>query len=180
MFLSEAREREDYNMTRREWLRLNPPPKAAGSLRQLLEELTQEDAARTQLESHRGAWQQSVAFWQQEAQRAIAVGDQVKLNHAKAQLADAEGKVKDVDKQLAATAQLSTRIADLKTELARAACCPTHKTDLVRHKNRPEDMFLCPTGPHFFLWTKTGAGAALVPWEMSKPLPDIDSPMEWI
>ena len=167
-------------MTRREWLKLNPPPKAAGALRQLLEDLTQENAARAQLESNRVTWQQHVTFWNQEIQRANAVGDQAKRDHANSQLAEAQNKITEVDKQLAATAQLGTRIADLKTELARAACCPTHKTDLVRHKNRPEDMFLCPTGPHFFLWTKNGAGAALVPWEMSKPLPDIDSPMEWI
>jgi hypothetical protein len=167
-------------MTRREWLKLNPPPKAAGTLRELLEQLTQENLVRQQLEQHRGAWQQSLTFWQGEVQRAHGAGDTVKLGHAQAQLADAQTKVSDADKQLASTVQLPARISTLTAELSRAATCPTHKRDLHRHKNRPEDLFLCDVGPHFFLWTKNGAGGALAPVELSKPLPDIDGAMEWI
>jgi hypothetical protein len=167
-------------VTRREWLQKNPPPKAAGALRQLLEDLTQENAARTQLEYNRGTYQQAVTFWTQEGERGRAAGDSVKMNHAQSQLAEAQNKIAEADKQLAATAQLGTRIAELTAELGRAARCPMHGADLVRHKNRPEDMFLCPTGPHFFLWTKNGAGAALAPVDLKNTLPDIDGAMEWI
>lgn len=167
-------------MTRREWLKQNPPPKAAGTLRERLEELTQESLKRTQLESHRGAWQQSVTFWNQEIQRANSVGDVVKRDHAQAQLNDAQKKLTDSDTQLAATAHLPARIAELTAELSRAARCPTHNKDLNRHRNRPEDLFLCEVGPHFFLWTKNGAGAALVACDLAKPIPDLDGKLEWI
>lgn len=110
-------------MTRREWLKLNPPPKAAGALRTLLD---------------------------------------------------------DLQKTQPRTAEVSGRITALQTELGSCARCPTHNVDLVRHGNRPEDMFLCPTGPHFFLWTKNGAGAALIPLDLSKPIPDIDGKIDWM
>lgn len=170
-------------MTRREWLKVNPPPKAAGALRDLVGQLSVELDARALVESNRKTWQQHVTFWTQEIQRAQAVADTVKLQHANSQLADANGKISDADKQLAASADVPKRIADLQRELTGAARCPTHQKDLHRHKNRPEDLFLCDVGPHFFLWTKASINnpaGALVPWEMSTAIPDLDTAMEWI
>jgi hypothetical protein len=110
-------------MTRREWLHRNPPPKAAGTLRDLLSKLQSEQPR---------------------------------------------------------TTQISGRIAEVEKELANCARCPQHQGDLVRHNNRPEDLFVCPVGPHFYLWTKVGAIAAFAIQDMSKPIPGLDEKMTWL
>ena len=167
-------------MTRREWLHKNPPPKAAGALRELLAQLDQENAARQQLESNKAAYGQHVLYWNQQATNARAAGDTITLNHANAQLKDVQAKIAEIDTQLTSMSGLPTRIAELQKELAKTAKCPTHQTDLLRHKNRPDDLFLCPAGPHFFLWTKVGATAQLSPVDLNKPIPGIDEKMEWL
>ena len=105
-------------MTRREWLSKNPPPKEAGPLRKLIDELAPKGPAATQ------------------------------------------------------------RISELNAEIAKCARCKAHQTDLVRHINRPQDLFLCPIGPHFFLWTKEGASAKLVPIDLAKSLPGLEEQMD--
>jgi len=171
-------------MTRREWLHKNPPPKAAGSLRDLLAQLTTENAARQQLESNKAAWAQHVSYWNQQAVSARNAGDTVSLNHANTESQKATAAIAEIDKQLTASADVPTRIANLEAELKRAARCPQHSADLLRHKNRPDDLFLCPSGPHFFLWTKVGSGekaaAQLAPVDLAKSLPGLDEKMEWI
>ena len=165
-------------MTRREWLAKNPPPKAAGTLRDLLERLTQEQQTRGLLEANRATFQQHVNYWTQEIQSARQANDTAKLTSATAQLQDFQNKITEIDRQLTVTATLSQRIAELKNELAKAARCPSHQTDLVRHKNRPDDLFLCEVGPHFFLWSREGNAARLVPVDLSKSLPGIDEQMD--
>jgi len=167
-------------MTRREWLQNNPPPKAAGALRTLLTQLEQENTARQLLETNKRTYAQHVAYWNQESANARALGDMVKMNHANGQLADVQAKIAELDRQLAATADLAARISALQTELAGAAKCPVHQTDLLRHKNRPDDLFLCEVGPHFFLWTKYGDGARLSKVDINKPMPNLDGKMDWI
>lgn len=167
-------------MTRREWLHKNPPPKAAASLRDLLARLDIENAARTQLEGTKKQWEPHVPYWNQQAATARAAGDTTALNHANVELQKVQGILAGIDKQLAATAQVPARIAELQAELARTAKCPTHQTDLLRHKNRPDDLFLCEIGPHFFLWTKVGNAAQLSPTNLNKPIPGLDEKMEWI
>lgn len=167
-------------MRRREWLQKNPPPKVAATLRELLEQLTAEKATRERLETNKAAYGQHVAYWSQQQGNANNLGDMATVNYAKNQLKDAQDKIAEIDKQLAATAQLPGRIAELQKELSRTAKCPTHQTDLLRHKNRPDDLFLCHVGPHFFLWTKVGTAAQLSPIDINKPLPEIDGEMDWI
>lgn len=103
-------------MTRREWLKQNPPPREATGTRELL---------------------------------AVATDPAIRK-----QLTD---------------------------ELAKAAKCPQHQGDLVRHRNRPEDLFVCSTGPHFFLWTKVGVnGAGFAAVDITKPFPDLDKELGWV
>jgi len=170
-------------MTRREWLHKNPPPKAAAALRQLLERLTAENNQRTQLEVARKQWESHMPYWNQQAATARQNGDTYALNHANAELKKVNDAIADIDKQLTASKEVPTRIAELNAELARAAKCPSHNTDLLRHKNRPDDLFLCEIGPHFFLWTRGGAGpnapAQLSPVDLSKPIPGLDESMDW-
>jgi len=170
-------------MTRREWLHKNPPPKAAAALRQLLERLTAENNQRTQLETAKKGWEPHVPYWNQQAAAARAAQDTAALNHANAELKKVNDTIADIDKRLAASKDVPARITELNAELARAAKCPTHQTDLLRHKNRPDDLFLCEIGPHFFLWTKGGAGpnapAQLSPVDLSKPTPGLDETMDW-
>jgi len=167
-------------MTRREWLHKNPPPKAAGALRELLERLTAENNQRSQLEANKKQWEPHIPYWNQQAANARAAGDTASLNHANAGLQKVQNTIADLDKQLAATAQLPSRITELQAELNRAAKCPSHQTDLLRHRNRPDDLFLCEVGPHFFLWTKAGGGPAFSPVDLGKTLPGLDEKMEWI
>ena len=105
-------------MTRREWLKKNPPPKAAGPLLDRAEELE-------------------------------------KTNRAD----DGEAAKR------------------FREEAKAAQHCPKHTSvPLHRHKNRPEDLFLCPNGPHFLLWTTFNGKAAFVPAVLSD-LPDLDAKM---
>jgi hypothetical protein len=80
----------------------------------------------------------------------------------------------------ARTPEITSRIAALEKEIANCAQCPTHRLPLQRHNNRPEDLFVCPTGPHFFLWTKVGPSAAFSGVKLSDPLPDLDKKLEWM
>lgn len=167
-------------MKRREWLQKNPPPKAAASIRDLLATVNREKTARHTLETNKQTFGQHVNYWNQQAANARLAGDAVSLNHANSQITDVQGKIAEIDRALAETAQVPARIAELEGDLARAAKCPNHGKDLLRHKNRPDDLFLCETGPHFFLWTKVGAKAQFSPVDLTKPLPDIDGEMEWV
>jgi hypothetical protein len=105
-------------MTRREWLRKNPPPKVAGPLLDRAEELEKTGSA----------------------------------DDAKA-------------------------AARFREEAKTATSCPKHTTvPLHRHKNRPEDLFLCSNGPHFLLWTQFNGKAAFLPVSLAE-LPDLDAQM---
>jgi hypothetical protein len=105
-------------MTRREWLKKNPPPKAAGPLLDRAEQLE---------------------------------------------------KTGNADDAKAA--------AQFREEAKTAKRCPQHsQVPLHRHKNRPEDLFLCSNGPHFLLWTLFNGKAAFVPAVLSD-LPDLDAQM---
>jgi hypothetical protein len=68
--------------------------------------------------------------------------------------------------------------ARLRAQAAAApAKCPTHPAAaLHRHKNRPEDLYLCERGPHFLFWTFSAGKAQLVPLE-KLVLPELDAPM---
>lgn len=167
-------------MTRREWLLKNPPPRAAKQLRELLEKLVQENNTRGLLESNKVTFGHHIQYWQQTASTARAASDVASLNHANAQIANFQQKLVEIDKQLLATAGLSAQISTLKEELVRAATCPVHKTDLVRHAYRPEDLFTCEIGPHFFIWTREGAAAKLCAVDITKTLPAIDEKLDWL
>lgn len=167
-------------MTRREWLQKNPPPKVGAYIRELLEQAVQENNTRALLEANKVTFGEHIKYWTQQAQNARATADTITLNHANTQLAEVEKKIQEIEKQLAVTANVSTRVAQLKQELNLAARCPTHQTDLLRHKNRPDDLFLCEIGPHFFLWTKVGTAAQLSPVDLAKPMPGLDDTMEWL
>jgi hypothetical protein len=167
-------------VTRREWLQKNPPPKAAGSLRELLERLTAENNQRAQVEASKKQWEANLPYWNTAINNARAAGDTPTLNVANAELQKIQGVLAVLDKQLSETAQLPARIADLQAELNRAARCSTHQKDLLRHKNRPDDLFICEVGPHFFIWTKVGKTAQLSPVDLAKSLPGLDEKLEWI
>ena len=86
----------------------------------------------------------------------------------------------ELQAQTPRTPEITARIAALEKEIAGCARCPLHKGDLQRHNNRPEDLFVCANGPHFYLWTKVGAIAAFAIQDMSKPIPGLDEKMDWI
>ena len=167
-------------MKRREWLQQNPPPKAAAAIRDLLAGLNRENAARQTLQTNKQTYAQHIAYWNQQAANARAAGDTVSLTHANSQLADVQSKITEIDRVLADSAQVPARISELEAELSRAAKCPQHQKDLLRHKNRPDDLFLCEIGPHFYLWTKVGNSRQFSPVDLKRPLPDIDGEMEWV
>jgi len=166
-------------MTRREWLKQYPPPKAAGAVRDLIASLNTQQQQRQQLESAKRQWEPHVPYWNQQEANARSQGDNVTMNHAHGELQKAQAAIAEIDRQLAATAEVPARLAELQAELNRAAKCPQHSKDLLRHKNRPDDLFLCEFGPHFFLWTKIGQAAGLSPVDITKPLPDLDKEMDW-
>lgn len=166
-------------MTRREWLKQNPPPKAAGSVRDLLASLNTQLQHRQQLEGTKKQWEPHIPHWSQQVANARAQGDTATMNYANGELQKAQAAIADIDRQLAGSADVPARIAELQAELNRAAKCPQHSKDLLRHKNRPDDLFLCEFGPHFFLWTKIGQAPGLSPVDITKPLPDLDKEMDW-
>lgn len=167
-------------MNRREWLAKNPPPKVASLLRELLEKLTQEEEARKHLESAKQTYTNNVAYWRQQQTIARQNGNTNELTRANSEMGNAQAKIDELDKQLAASALVSTRISEIKTDLARAAKCPRHGADLQRHRNRLEDLFVCPNGPHYLLWTKVGMSAAFADIDITKPMPELDAKMEWV
>ena len=166
-------------MTRREWLKQNPPPKAAGAVRDLLASLNAQQQQRQQLEGVKKQWEPHIPHWTQQVNNARAGGDTNTMNYANGELQKAQAAIADIDRQLAGSAEVPARLAELQAELNRAAKCPQHSKDLLRHKNRPDDLFICEIGPHFFLWTKIGAAPGLSPVDITKPLPDLDKDMEW-
>jgi hypothetical protein len=103
-------------MTRREWLRKNPPPEIAGPL----------------------------------LDRAAILdvqGDAAGASRLRLQASAAPGK------------------------------CPIHpEKPMHRHQNRQEDLFVCPQGPHFLLWTLLGGRAQMVV-QGKLDLPDLDGEM---
>lgn len=170
-------------MIRREWLQKNPPPKVASQLRQLLQQLNEQNQARNMLTSNRQIFQQHVAYWTQIRANAQAQNDIANMNHATLQLNDFQSKIQQIDTDLAATMEVPGKITELTSELNQAAKCPVHQRDLLRHKNRPDDLFLCevgPNGPHFFLWTLAGNKPAFAPVDLQKPLPDLNGEMDWL
>jgi chromosome segregation ATPase len=167
-------------VTRREWLQKNPPPRAAAQLRNLLAQLQEQNAIRTALSTRRGSLQQGISHWQNQAYNARASQDTASLTYANAQTSAAQRELEEIDKHLKTSENVPAEITRINTELGNAARCATHKTDLQRHKNRPDDLFVCEVGPHYFLWTApSGHGAgAFVAWDISRPFPDLDKPME--
>lgn len=66
----------------------------------------------------------------------------------------------------------------LTKEMAAAAQCPMHRVGLFYHQNRPEDVYVCPFGPHFVFWTAVNGGfPRLVNLQSLASLPDLDAPM---
>lgn len=148
-------------MTRREWLAKHPRPKSAVKLRELLndeEEKSRNDAS---------------ALVNQQGQLTVA---QQQQNHTWISQVQAE-----VTKLQTKQAESRKLIAQLNSELARAAKCPTHQLDLHHHRNRPEDLYLCENGPHWLIWTPKpgdpGMAGVLESVDMAKPLPDLDGPL---
>jgi hypothetical protein len=167
-------------MTRREWLQKNPPPRAAAQLRVLLQQLEEQNALRNALAGERTRQQQALSYWQSTAYGARAGNDAATLTHANSQGGTAQANIAEIDKQLKASEQVPAQIAEIKGELGRAAKCATHQLhDLVRHKNRPDDLFICEIGPHFFLWTAPSeeSSGVLLAWDIKQELPDLDKPM---
>jgi hypothetical protein len=145
--------------TRREWLTNNPPPRTIGNLRKLLDELRVQAATRTSLITTCKN-RQDTSGW----------------NHANSQIEEANKQIAYIDGQLPKTENVGKRIQETEKEIRDAVCCPTHSTDLVRHINRPEDMFTCSLGPHFFLWTIVNDRPALFPLG-SMIAPGLEFPM---
>jgi hypothetical protein len=143
-------------LTRRQWLQANPRPKSPVNLQTLLE---------------------------QEQRAAAAEQDQIAQIYNQLTVANQAGKTADAaklnaDLVSARTRQASTSatITQLTAEIARAIKCPQHQLGLHYHRNRPEDLFICESGPHFLFWTLLAGKAQLVavPTLM---LPGLDYPM---
>jgi hypothetical protein len=143
-------------LTRRQWLQTNPRPKSPVNLQALLDE-------------------------QQRA--AAAEQDQVTQIYNQLTVANQAGKTADAAKlqaDLAAARQrqaaTSLNVTQLTAEIAKAVKCPVHGIGLHFHRNRPEDLYVCESGPHFLFWTLLGGKAQLVqvPTLM---LPGLDYPM---
>jgi hypothetical protein len=83
-------------------------------------------------------------------------------------------------RELLAQTTDAARKTQLAAELDKSAKCPQHSSDLQRHRNRMEDLFVCGNGPHYLLWTKVGAISAFAKADLTKPLPDLDAEMSWI
>jgi hypothetical protein len=68
--------------------------------------------------------------------------------------------------------------ATLRQQAANApGKCPQHPAAILhRHKNRPEDLFLCEQGPHFLLWTFSAGRAQFVPLAKLE-VPELDATM---
>lgn len=168
-------------MTRREWLQKNPPPRTAGHTKGLLVELQAQDLVRQQYETNKQIYvSQHVPYWNEAIVRTTSAGDTAALAHARAELAKIEREITAIDTQLRALANLPARIVALTSEIATGAKCPTHKLDLERHRNRPEDLFVCNTGPHYLLWTKNGTAGGFADIDIKKPLPDLDAALDWL
>jgi hypothetical protein len=135
-------------MTRREWLKANPPPKTAGNLKLLLEGLRHQAAEHAQLITQRQQWATYKA--QSEQQR-----NQAEVARSVEQLAI-------LDREIIPGLDLAQRIAATEKEIAQTVKCPTHREDLFRHRDRPEDMFTCPVGPHHLLWARVNGKSALL------------------
>lgn len=73
-------------------------------------------------------------------------------------------------------AEVQNNISVLTNEITLAAKCPLHQRGLHYHKNRPEDLFICEIGPHFFFWTQVASKPQLLP-VASLALPGLDFPM---
>jgi hypothetical protein len=170
-------------MTRREWLQKNPPPRAAHQLRQLLTRLEEQNAMRGALQAELTRQQQALSYWQGQAYTARAGGDTATITHANSQAGAAQANITEINKQLEASKDVPTQIAQIQSELGKTAKCPTHGKDLVRNTNRPEDMFLCEVGPHHFLWSPLpddkhhARGGSLQPIDISKEIPGVDEPL---
>lgn len=165
-------------MTRREWLKQNPPPRSAGHTRELLVDVQAQDVVRKQLEANKQAYNsQHVPYWNEAIVAARAAGNTSALNYADGELKKVQQQLAEIDRGLAALANVPSRIQTLTAEIALGAKCPIHNVDLVRHKNRPEDLFVCETGPHYLLWTKNGAAGVFAPVDITKTIPGLDFPV---
>ena len=72
--------------------------------------------------------------------------------------------------------EIQKRVNGLTNEIAAAAKCPVHQTGLHHHRNRPEDLYICESGPHFLFWTQKNGQPALIPVD-TLLLPELDAPM---
>jgi hypothetical protein len=163
-------------MTRREWLRKNPPPKEAGRLRLLLDDLQKINARRTDLAAERRRSQEAVDYWQNESRQPGMAGNVDRLHYANTQIAACQSRILEIDKEITETSATPGRIAQLKGELAHTAKCPTHGLDLERHRNRQEDLFVCVRGPHYLLWNLVNGKPSFVAYD-TLDLPALDGEM---
>jgi hypothetical protein len=65
----------------------------------------------------------------------------------------------------------------LQAQAATGKCAVHPALPLHRHKNRPEDLFVCEQGPHFLFWTQVSGRAQFVPL-VKLELPDLDGEMK--
>jgi hypothetical protein len=167
-------------MTRREWLQRNPPPRAAAQLRVLLAQLEQQSAQRTAFAAERTKMTQHVSHWQSESYNARGRQDNATVTYATSQAAAAQAAITEIDKMLKETEAVPAEIARINGELRNVARCAKHGRDLVRHNNRPEDLFVCDVGPHYLLWTapSSASSGTFLAVDTSRPFPELDKSMD--
>ena len=142
--------------TRRQWLQAYPRPKSPVNLEILLQ---QEQRTAAELLS------EVTPLYSQ-----LTVANQAS-NAAQAATLNA-----DIARIKAAQNTAAKNIAQLTAEIARAVKCPFHQLGLHYHRNRPEDLYMCESGPHFLFWTMKDGKPALVPVP-TLLLPGLDFPM---
>ncbi len=143
-------------LTRRQWLQANQRPKSPVNLQTLLEQEQRAAAA--------------------EQEQITQIYNQLTVANQAGKTADAAKLNADLTAARARQASTSATITQLTAEIARAIKCPQHQLGLHYHRNRPEDLFICESGPHFLFWTLLAGKAQLVavPTLM---LPGLDYPM---
>lgn len=143
-------------LTRRQWLQANPRPKSPVNLQTLLEQEQRAAAA--------------------EQDQVTQIYNQLTVANQAGKTADAAKLNADLTAARARQAATGTNITQLTAEIARAIKCPQHQLGLHYHRNRPEDLFICESGPHFLFWSLLAGKPQLiaVPTLM---LPGLDYPM---
>jgi len=143
-------------LTRRQWLQANPRPKSPVNLQALLEQEQRAAAA--------------------EQDRITQIYNQLTIANQAGKTADAAKLNQDLSSARARQAATSVNITQLTAEIAKAVKCPLHGLGLHFHRNRPEDLYICETGPHFLFWTHVGGKPQLIPVP-TLMLPGLDYPM---